>query len=51
VTRFAASVLDDETVFADVGKQASFRSAVIDWVSRLQRDGAMKIAAAVSGKP
>jgi fructuronate reductase len=51
VTRFAASVLDDETVFADVGKQASFRSAVIDWVSRLQREGAMKIAAAVSGKP
>jgi fructuronate reductase len=51
VTRFAASVLDDETVFADVGKKASFRSAVMDWASRLQRDGAMKIAAAVSGKP
>jgi fructuronate reductase len=48
VTRFAASVLDDETVFADIGKQAAFRSAVIDCVSRLQRDGAMKIAAAVS---
>lgn len=48
VTRFAASVLDDETVFAELGKQASFRGAVIDWVSRLQRDGAMKIVAVVS---
>ncbi len=51
VMRFAASVLDDETVFSDVGKQVSFRSAAIDWVSRLQHDGAMKIAAAVSRKP
>jgi fructuronate reductase len=48
LTRFAEQVLDDELVFADIGKRTSFRSAVIECVSRLQRDGALKTAAAVS---
>jgi fructuronate reductase len=48
LTRFAEQVLDDEPVFAEIGKQTSFRSAVIEWVLRLQRDGTLKTAVTVA---
>jgi fructuronate reductase len=48
LTRFAEQVLDDELVFAEIGKHEPFRAAVIEWVSRLQRDGVMKTVATFS---